>query len=149
VALPRLADRSVSAGAADLRRALADPSHRPPVRAGDLLPGRGGQSRSAQPDGTNGRRAEDAWTPGGILVVRRRTAWLPQGREHKARRRRGTVLLREPRPAVGTAFPVMGPKRRYRFAVAISASMKSFSFMPTRPPQAAAAPLTWLRMPSW
>ena len=48
--------------------------------------------------------AEEPRNPGGLLPLRRRTAWLPQGREHKARPRRGTVFLRSPRPALGTSL---------------------------------------------
>ncbi len=61
-ALPRLAHRSLSAGREDLCRALADQPPRSPRRAGDLLPGGGGQGRSAQPDGADGRRAEEPRT---------------------------------------------------------------------------------------
>ena len=91
-------------GIATQCRPLAHQPHRSPLRARDLLPRRGGQGRSAQRDRTNGRRSEEPEGSSWIFLVRRRTAWLPQGREHRARPRRRTVFLRRAGPAFGAAL---------------------------------------------
>ena len=46
----------------------------------------------------------EARNSGWILLVRGRTAWLPQSGQHSARSRRGTLFLRRARSAVGTAL---------------------------------------------
>ena len=57
VALSRLADRALSAGGGALSRALAALPRRAAVEAGDLLPGRRGRGRAAEPDRGDGRGA--------------------------------------------------------------------------------------------
>ena len=57
VALSRLADRTLPAGGGALSRALAPLSCGAAVEAGDLLPGRGGRGRAAEPGGGHGRGA--------------------------------------------------------------------------------------------
>ena len=85
IALSRLADRTLSAGGGALSRALADLACGPAGEAGDLLPGRRGCRRAAEPDRDDGRRAAPQGQSGRLFPVRRRAARLPQGREHPAR----------------------------------------------------------------
>ena len=80
-------ERSVS-------RAFAAAPRRQPRRAGDLLPGRRGQGRAAQPDRGDGGGAAPQGRSGRLPAVQRRAARIPQGAEHHARPGRGAVLLR-------------------------------------------------------
>src|SRR6476661_2726956 len=94
VALSRLADRTLSAGRGALSRALAALSCPSAVEAGDLLPGRRGCRRAAEPDRGHGRGAAAQRQSGRLFPVHGRAAWLPQVRQHPALPRRRTRLLR-------------------------------------------------------
>ena len=68
----------------DLSRALAHIPRGAPVEARDLLPGRRGRHRAAQPVRGHGRRAAPEGNAGRLFPVLGRAARLPQGRQHPA-----------------------------------------------------------------
>src|SRR5262249_8403668 len=93
VALSRLADRALSAGAGTVPRTLAGRTCRSAATAGHLLPGRRGSNRTAQPDRAHGGGVATPRDPGRLSAVHRRAARLPSGAEHPACARCGITLL--------------------------------------------------------
>src|SRR5262249_34847160 len=76
VALSRMVDRTVSARASALSRALAALSSGPARETGDLLPGGGGRRGAAEPGGNYGCGVAAQRQSGRLFPVLGRAAWL-------------------------------------------------------------------------